>query len=119
MHKQACRQQARLRVRQARARVREEQAERERRLARWGEAVVVALAERDAAVAECEQRAGRALRSLTAEGGLKVQEALAWCGSETLTGREVNRLIRGLVDAAEGDYLNQGERPHRHIGDAG
>lgn len=97
MQKQARRQQARLRARQARAKVREEQAEKERRLARWGEAVVVALAERDAGVAECEQRAGRALRSLIGEGGLTTQEALAWCGSDTLSGREVNRLIRRLT----------------------
>ena len=119
MQKQARRQQARLRARQVRAKVREEQAEKERRLARWSEAVVVALAERDAAVAECEQRAGRALRSLTAEEGLKTQETLAWCGSETLTGREIHRLIRGVVDAAEGVHLDQGEHPHQDIGDAG
>lgn len=105
VQKQAHRQQARLRARQARAKVLEEQAGKERRLARWGEAVAVALAERDEAVAECEQRAGRALRSLIEEGGLKTQEALAWCGSETLTGREVHRLIRGIVDA-DGDHLN-------------
>lgn len=99
--------------------MREEQAEKERRLARWGEAVAVALAERDAAVAECEERAGRALRSLTAKEGLKTLEALAWCGSERLTGREVHRLIQGVVDAAEGDYLDQGEHPHQDIDDAG
>lgn len=69
VQKRARGQHARLRPRQARAKVREEQAEKERRLARCGEAVVVALAERDAAVAECEQRAVRALRSLTAEEG--------------------------------------------------
>lgn len=112
MQKQARRQQARLRARQARAKAREEQAEKELRLARWGAVVVAALAERDAAVAECEQRAGRALRSLMAEGGLKPQEALARCGTETLTGREVHRLIRGVVDSAEGDHLCQGEHPH-------
>lgn len=119
MQKQARRQQARLRARQARAKGREEQAEKERRLARWGGTVVVALAERDAVVAECEQRAGRALRSLTAEEGLKTQEALAWCGSESLTGREVHRLIRGVVDAAEGNHLDQGEHPHEDIADGG
>ena len=67
MQEQARRQQARLRARQARAKGREEQAEKERRLARWGGAVVLTPAERDAAVAECEQRAGLAVRSLTAE----------------------------------------------------
>ncbi|WP_143780819.1 hypothetical protein [Ornithinimicrobium sp. CNJ-824] len=117
VQKQARRQEARLRARQARAKVREEQSEKEWRLSRWGAAVVAALAERDAAVAECEQQAGRALRSLIVEGGLKTQEALAWCGDETLTGREVHRLIRGVVDAADRDHLNQGE--HRGSGDAG
>lgn len=78
VQKQARRQQARLRARQARAKVRGERAGRERRLARWGEAVVVALLERDEAIAECEQRAGRALRALIVEGGIKTQEALAW-----------------------------------------
>lgn len=117
MQKQARRQQARLRARQARAKAREEQAEKERRLARWGAAVVAALAERDAAVAEYEQRAGRALRSLTAEEGLQTQVALAWCGSETLTVREVRWLIRRAVDGAEGDHLSQGEHPD--IGDPG
>jgi hypothetical protein len=68
MRKQAARQQARARVRQLRARVREDQAKRERRLARLGEQVAVAVAEREAVVADCEQRAGRALRSLVKEG---------------------------------------------------
>lgn len=115
MQKQARRQQARLRAREARAKVVEEQADKERRLARWGGAVVVALLERDQAVAECEQRAGRALRSLIVEGGLETQEALAWCGSETLTGREVHRLIRGVVDA-DGEHLNQNEPPPQDSG---
>lgn len=52
------------------------------------------------------------------EEGLKTQEALAWCGSETLTGREVQRLIRGVVDA-DGDHLNQGEPPPQDSGDTG
>lgn len=95
---QLVRQQARARARQARAKVRQGQAKRERRWARWGEAVAVALAERDAAMADCEQRAGRALRSLIEEEGLNTQEALAWCGDDTLTGREVYRLIRGVAD---------------------
>ena len=99
---QLVRQQARARAQQARARVRQEQARRERRLLKWGEAVAVALAERDAVVSDCEQRAGRALRSLIEEEGLSTQEALAWCGDETLTGRQVYRLIRGVVDEEQG-----------------
>ena len=98
---QLVRQQARARARQARARVRREQAKRERRFAKWGEAVAVALAERDAMVSDCEQRAGRALRFLIEEAGLSTQEALAWCGDDALTGREVYRLIRGIADEDE------------------
>ncbi len=95
---QMVRQQARLRARQARAKVRQEQAQRERRLAKWGEQVAVALAERDAVVTDCERRAGRALRSLIEDEGLSTQDALAWCGDEGLTGREVYRLIRAATD---------------------
>ena len=101
VQKQTVRQLARARAREARAKVVQEQAKRERRLARWGEAVALALAERDAVVSDCEQRAGRALRSLIEEEGLSTQEALVWCGGGTLTGREVYRLIRGVVDEDE------------------
>ncbi|MCK0111899.1 hypothetical protein MWU75_07090 [Ornithinimicrobium sp. F0845] len=102
MAKQTVRQQARVRARQARAKVRQEQAKRDRRLAKWGEQVAVALAERDAAVVDYEQRAGRALRSLIEQEGLSTQEALGWCGTDTLSGREAYRLIRGVVGEDEG-----------------
>lgn len=111
MRKQALRQQARLRARQARANVRQEQAQRERRLTNWGEQVAAALAERDAVLADCEQRAGRALRTLIEDERLSTQQALAWCGDDTLTGREVYRLIRGLSDdkdGSDGDDSDQG-----------
>ncbi|WP_298749104.1 hypothetical protein [uncultured Serinicoccus sp.] len=88
----------------------QEQAKRERRLAKWGEAVAVALAERDAVVSDCEQRAGRALRSLIEEEGMSTQEALVWCGGGTLTGREVYRLIRGVVDEDEGGPGGDGDQ---------
>lgn len=52
MQEQTLRQQARLRALRARAKLREEQLNNEWRLARWGEAVVVALGELDAAVAD-------------------------------------------------------------------
>lgn len=113
MQKQTVRQQARARAREARAKVRQEQAQREQRLATWGEQAAVALAERGAAVSDCEQRAGRALRSLIEEEGLSTQEALAWCGDDTLTGREVYRLIRGVADGGrdkrDGNGEDQGE----------
>ncbi|MCE0485439.1 hypothetical protein [Ornithinimicrobium sediminis] len=111
---QLVRQQARARARQARAKVRQEQAKRERRLGKWAEKVLVALAERDAAVSNCEQRAGRALRSLIEDEGLSTQEALAWCGDDTLTGREVYRLIRGVADDNQDDDAGEDkdEDPH-------
>ena len=112
MQKQTVRQLARARAREARAKVVQEQAKRERRLAKWGEAVAVALAERDAVVRDCEQRAGRALRSLIEQEGMSTQEALTWCGDGTLTGREVYRLIRGVANEDEGGTCgdeNQGE----------
>lgn len=104
---QLVRQQARARARQARAKVRREQAKRERRLAKWGEAVAMALAERHAVVTECEQRAGRALRYLIEEEGFSTQEVLAWCGDDTLTGREVYRLIRGVADGEQADCADE------------
>lgn len=111
MQKQTVRQQARARARQARAKVVQEQAKRERRLARCGEAVAVALAERDAVVSECEQRAGRALRTLIEDEGLNTQEALVWCGGGgSLTGREVYRLMRGVVDDEEGGNGGEGDK---------
>ncbi len=100
---QTVRQQARARARQARAKVRQEQAKRERRLAKWGEQVTVALAERDAVVTDCEQRAGQALRSLIKDEGLSTREALAWCGDEGLTGREAYRLIRAATEDRDQD----------------
>ncbi|MDO5740181.1 MAG: hypothetical protein Q4P07_08540, partial [Ornithinimicrobium sp.] len=108
VRKQAVRQQARARAREARAKVRQERVQRERRWASCGEAVAVALAERDAAVSDCEQRAGRALRSLVQEEGLSTQEALAWCGDDTLTRREVYRLIRALDAGDENEKQGQG-----------
>ncbi len=110
MGKQTVRQQARARARQARAKVRQEQAQRERRLAKWGEQVTVALAERDAAVTEHEQRAGQALRSMIEKEGLTTRQALVWCGHEGLTGREVYRLIRASTDDVDQDAGGDSEQ---------
>lgn len=40
---------------------------------------------------------------------LSAQEALAWCGHDTLTGREVYRLMRGVTDAGEDQGDDGGE----------
>jgi hypothetical protein len=110
MGKQTVRQQARARARQARAKVREEREQRERRLSKLGEQVTVALAERDAS----EQRAGRALRLMVEDEGLRPPEALAWCGDEGLTAREAHRLIR----AAAHDQRKDGAGEDQSVGPA-
>jgi hypothetical protein len=62
------------------------------------EQVMVAIGQRDAAVAETEKRAGEALRELTEVEGLSLGEAVEWCG-ETITVREATRLRRlGVTD---------------------
>ena len=43
--------------------------------------VVLAIGERDVAVAEAEAQAGEALRRLVSEEHLAVSEALVWCGN--------------------------------------
>ena len=60
------------------------------------EQVMVALGERDVAVAAAERKAGASVRQLIETEGLSVSEAVEWCGG-TLTLREVTRLRR-LVD---------------------
>lgn len=37
------------------------------------------------------------------EEGLSTQEALAWCGDDTLTERDVYRLIRCVADGDQAD----------------
>lgn len=64
--------------------------------------LLVAVRERDAAVADAERRAGRALREMTENEGLSVREAVEWCGDE-ITTRDATRL-RGLAQVrAAGD----------------
>ena len=55
--------------------------------------VLVAMRERDAAVADAERRAGKALWEMTEGEGLSVREAVEWCGDE-ITTREATRLRR-------------------------
>lgn len=100
--KQTLKQEARLRARAARGKVQQENAERDRRLARLGEAVTVALAERDELVNKHERRAGAALRSMIEEEGLSARQALDWCGVEALSTREAQRLIRAANEEGEG-----------------
>lgn len=66
-----------------------------------GVAVVVALQERDAWVAECEQRAGEALMELVDSEGLTTTEAVRWCAGQVSL-PEAARLRR-LVRSAGAD----------------
>jgi hypothetical protein len=91
MRQQSIRQEARRTALDVQSKRRRERAEREKRLEDLAVGVLVAMAERDAAVADAERRAGEALREMTDDDGLSVREAVEWCGGE-LTTREVTRL---------------------------
>jgi hypothetical protein len=91
MGQQSIRQEARRAALDAQSNRRRERAEREKRLEGLAVRVLIAVRERDAAVADAERRAGKALRELTEDEGLSVREAVAWCGDE-LTTREARRL---------------------------
>ncbi len=93
MSQQTIKQQARRTAREMAEKRRKEREERERRVIDLAEQVMVAIGERDAAVAETEKRAGEALRELTEVEGLSLGEAVEWCG-ETVTVREATRLRR-------------------------
>jgi hypothetical protein len=93
MSQQGFRQGARRAALDAAARGRRERAERDKRLEAMAVRVLVAVRERDAAVAEAERRAGEALREMTDREGLSLREAVARCGGE-LTTREAARLRR-------------------------
>jgi len=98
MSQQSVRVAARKVALEAQARMRAQRAEQERRRSALAVAVVQALAERDAAVVACEQRAGAALAGLTGAEGLAVAEVKAWCGGD-LSSREVARLRRVAAGA--------------------
>ena len=93
MSQQTIKQQARRTAREMAERRRKEREERERRVIDLAAQVMVAIGQRDAAVAETEKRAGEALRELTEVEGLSLGEAVEWCG-ETVTVREATRLRR-------------------------
>ena len=93
MSQQTIKQQARRTAREMADKRRREREQRERRVIGLAEQVMVAIGERDAAVAETEKRAGEALRELTEREGLSLGEAVEWCG-ETVSVREATRLRR-------------------------
>src|SRR5664280_742859 len=100
MGQQSIRQEARRAALDAQSKRRRERAEREKRLEDLAVRVLVAIRERDAALADGDRRAGQALCHMTEDEGLSVREAVEWCGDE-LTTREARRLRRlAQVDGA-------------------
>lgn len=100
MGQQSIRQEARRVALDVQSKRRRERAEREKRLEELAVRVLVAVRERDAAVADADGRAGKALRDMTEDEGLSVREAVEWCGDE-ITTREATRLRRlAQVDGA-------------------
>jgi hypothetical protein len=93
MSQQTARQRARRTAREFASKRRRELIEKEKRIAALAEEVMVAIEERDLAIAESEARAGEALRRLVAEENLAVTEALVWCGN-VVPEREARRLRR-------------------------
>jgi hypothetical protein len=93
MSQQTTRQRARRQALDVAARQRRERAGREHRIQDLVVRVLTAIAEREAAVAETERRAGAALREMTEAEGLTLREAVQWCGEEIAV-REATRLRR-------------------------
>ena len=76
-----------------------------------GVQVALALRERDAWVAECEQRAGQALRDLIEVEGLTASEAVRWCAGQVSVA-EASRLRRVAKDTvSDGVGPAVGSRP--------
>ena len=78
MSQQTIKQQARRTAREMAEKRRKEREARERQVIDLAEQVMVAIGERDAAVAETEKRAGEALQELTQGEGLSLSEAVEW-----------------------------------------
>jgi hypothetical protein len=116
MSQQTIKQQARRTAREMADKRRREREERERRVVDLAEQVMVAIGQRDAAVAETEKRAGDALRELTEVEGLSLGEAVEWCG-ETITVREATRLRR--LAAPDGNAETGGGAAAEREPDAG
>ena len=101
MGQQSIRQEARRAALDAQSKRRRKRAEREKRLEGLAVRVLIAVRERDAALADAERLAGQALREMTEDEGLSVREAVEWCGEE-ITTREATRLRR-LVEYSGAD----------------
>jgi hypothetical protein len=108
MSQQTLRQVARRRTREMAERHRRKRAEKERRVVAQAEVVMIAIGERDAAIAVAEARAAAALRELVEVEGLTVREAVEWCGG-SLDTREANRLRRRTPDPNQSETDRSGQ----------
>ena len=93
MSEQTMRQKARRDARSVTSKRRAALLERARRLEDLAVEVMTAVGERDAAVAEAEERAGAALREMTKVEGVTLRSAVEWCGDQ-IGVREATRLRR-------------------------
>jgi len=84
------RQQARRSAAERVARLRQQRAEVVKKQEQWSAAVMTALAERDALIADTERRAGAALKELTSSG-MSLTQAAQWCD---LAGKDATRLVK-------------------------
>ena len=100
--RQSVRQAARRAALAAQAKLRAERQERDKRLVTLARDVLVALGERDAAVAKYEKRAAAALRQLLDDERLSIAEVRQWCGP-VLTRQELARLRRCGEDSRRPD----------------
>ncbi len=113
MGQQSIRQQARRAAMDVQSKRRRDRAERNKRLDVLAVQVLVAVRERDAAVADSERRAGHALREMTDTEGLSVRESAQWCG-DGMSAREATRLRRLAQEAkspTEPEPADESERP--------
>jgi hypothetical protein len=101
MGQQSIRQEARRAAVDAQSKRRRERAVREKRLEGLAVRVLVAVRERDAAVARADRLAGQSLREMIEDEGLSVHEAVEWCGDE-ITTREATRLRHLAADEPSG-----------------
>ena len=108
--RQSVRQAARRAVLDAQSARRRERAERERRVETLVVEVLVAIKERDAAIAGAEARAGDVLDRMMQRERLTVREVVAWCADGALTSREVARL-RAVAASAIGRTDPPGSDP--------
>lgn len=95
------RQAARRAALEAQSQMKKDRAERERRIGALAIEVMVALGERDAAVATQERIAGEGLRRMIEDEKLHVREIAAWCGESLGTG-ETRRLLRAAAAGRAG-----------------